>query len=165
MKFETNNYELAKQDRESKDQNMQMNMTDLNMRATKKSDGDAAGADGEGEHAESTDIDEEMIREMCMFSNMSSSKMEKKEGGFAGVRKPAGRAHLNSGTKAITEEIDIELDGDFGTGGRPRIHDIVKLPPQYDAVDLNDPEEEVLFQGELGKYKTGLNPAFFNRWV
>jgi hypothetical protein len=49
MKFETNNYELAKQDREKQDQNMQLSITDLSTR-TKKSEGDASGADGEAEN-------------------------------------------------------------------------------------------------------------------
>jgi len=57
------------------------------------------------------------------------------------------------------------LDDDLGTGGRPRFKEEVKLPPQYEAIDLNDPNDEVLFQGELVKYKAGLNPSYLNRWV
>ena len=96
---------------------------------------------------------------------MSSGKMEHKQGGMIGIRKVPGRAHLNSGTKEVSEDIDITLDGDLGTNGRPRVKEIEKMPPHYDSVDLNDAFDEVLFQGELGKYKAGVNPAFFNRWV
>jgi hypothetical protein len=72
---------------------------------------------------------------------------------------------LNSGAKEVSEDISVDLDGDLGTNGRPRVKEIEKLPPQYDSIDLNDAFDEVLFQGEIGKYKAGLNPAFFNRWV
>ena len=68
-------------------------------------------------------------------------------------------------TKNIVEDYDISLDGDLGTNGRSRIREEVKLPPQYEAIDLNDPNDEVLFQGELVKYKAGLNPSYLNRWV
>ena len=48
-------------------------------------------------------------------------------------------------TKNIVEDYEIALDEDVGTNGRPRFREEVKLPPQYDAIDLNDPNDEVLF--------------------
>lgn len=48
-------------------------------------------------------------------------------------------------TKNIVEEYDIQLDNDLGTNGRPRFKEEIKLPPQYEAIDLNDPNDEVLF--------------------
>jgi hypothetical protein len=37
--------------------------------------------------------------------------------------------------------------------------------PYYEQIDLLDPNDEVLFQGELMKYKAGYAPTFVNRWV
>lgn len=68
-------------------------------------------------------------------------------------------------TKKVQEDYQIELDVDVGTNGRPRFREEVKLPPQYDSIDLNDPEDEVLFQGEIVKYKAALNSTFIPRWV
>jgi hypothetical protein len=48
-------------------------------------------------------------------------------------------------TKKVVEDYDLNLDGDNGTNGKPRIREIIKLPPQYDTIDLNDPNDEVLF--------------------
>lgn len=67
--------------------------------------------------------------------------------------------------KSIVEDFDINLDGDYGKDGRSRIRVEEKLPPQYESIDLCDPNDEVLFQGELMKYKAGYNPTFINRWV
>ena len=68
-------------------------------------------------------------------------------------------------TKKVVEDFDVTLDADLGTGGRPRFREEIKLPPQYDAIDLNDPNDEVLFQGEMGKYKAAVNPTYISRWV
>jgi hypothetical protein len=48
-------------------------------------------------------------------------------------------------TKKVQESYDIELEVDNGTNGRPRFKEEIKLPPQYDIIDLNDPNDEVLF--------------------
>ena len=53
----------------------------------------------------------------------------------------------------------------MGVNGRPRVKEEEKLPPQYESIDLTDPHDEVLFQGELLKYKAGYTPTFINRWV
>ena len=45
----------------------------------------------------------------------------------------------------MVEDFDINLDGDTGTGGRSRIREVEKLPPQYESIDLTDPNDEVLF--------------------
>ncbi len=57
------------------------------------------------------------------------------------------------------------MDGDMGEGGRPRVKEEIKLPPQYEGVNLNDPDQEVLFQGELIRYKQGYTAIFLTRWV
>lgn len=53
----------------------------------------------------------------------------------------------------------------MGTNGRPRVKEEEKALPMYENINLNDPNDEVLFQGELMKYKAGYNPTFINRWV
>jgi len=55
------------------------------------------------------------------------------------------RQDLLSETKAVSEDIEISLEGDFGTDGRPRVREEIKLPPNYEIIDLNDPNDEVLF--------------------
>jgi hypothetical protein len=80
------------------------------------------------------EIDEEMLREMCAFSSMSATSNQKKEGGFQPSTRPPPKDNDGkmSQTKAVVEDIDITLDGDEGTGGRPRFKEEVKLPPQYE---------------------------------
>ena len=34
---------------------------------------------------------------------------------------------------------------DEGNDGRPRFREEIKMPPQYQAIDLMDPNDEVLF--------------------
>jgi hypothetical protein len=102
---------------------------------------------------------------MCAFSNLSTNKNTVKEGGYpANYRRPTVVEGLQS-TKEIVEEYEISLDTDLGTNGRPRVKEEIKLPPQYENIDLNDPNDEVLFQGELVKYKAAINPSYMNRWV
>lgn len=43
---------------------------------------------------------------------------------------------------------------------------MVRIPPNpYLEVDLVDPSDPILFQGELQKYKPGFNGVFIDRWV
>ena len=85
MKYEKDNYEVAKQDREVADRNLVMGKSDLSA-LLKKSNGDKSilkGEDGKEESEQKTsdrqcEIDEEMIQEMCKFSNMSTSNNVKK---------------------------------------------------------------------------------------
>ena len=72
---------------------------------------------------------------------------------------------MSNFTKNVVEDIAIEMEGEVGTGGRPRVKEEIKLPPNYEEIDLNDPNDEILFQGELFKYKAGYNPQFIPRWV
>lgn len=109
-----------------------------------------------------------MIKEMCKFSNLSSSNNQKKSSGNGTIVRVNGGLQSSSKattTKPVVEDIDIHLDGDEGTGGRPRVREEIKLPPNYSEIDLNDPNDPVLFQGELCKFKAGYNPTFINRWV
>lgn len=87
-----------------------------------------------------------MLKEMCSFSNRSTSanvKVRNEQGHI--VRKNGGlQGGLNS-HKKVVEDYQIDLDGDFGENGRPRIKEEVKLPPEYENIDLCDPNDEVLF--------------------
>lgn len=107
------------------------------------------------------------MKEMCSISNLSTSKGSNLEGGFNGstpfrpVIKDKGLCNM----KQIKEDYDIDLDIDIGSNGRPRFKEEIKMPTQYELIDLNDPNDEVLFQGEMVKYKAGLNPSYLNRWI
>lgn len=80
---------------------------------------------------------------MCAFSQISSTNTKAKEGGNK-FRPPGKKQHLMS-TKNISEDYEISLANDQGTDGRPRFKEEIKLPPQYESIDLNDPNDEVLF--------------------
>ena len=65
----------------------------------------------------------------------------------------------------MIEDIDFHFEGEVGENGRPRVREPVKVPPEYENIDLCDPDADVLFQGELLKYKAGYTPTFISRWV
>lgn len=125
------------------------------------------GADEEGKNH--NEIDEELLNEMCKFSSMSTANNLKKQGenGIIERRNGGGLQGGNNGgeAKSVVEDFDLNLDGDMGTDGRPRIREEIKLPPNYENIDLFDPKNQVLFQGDLMKYKAGYNPTFLGRWA
>lgn len=45
--------------------------------------------------------------------------------------------------KNVVEDIAIEMEGEVGTGGRPRVKEEIKLPPNYEEIDLNDPNDPI----------------------
>lgn len=104
---------------------------------------------------------------MCSISNLSTSKGSNLEGGFNSSTpfRPSDKPKGLCNTKQIKEDYDIDLDIDVGSNGRPRFKEEIKMPPQYESIDLNDPNDAVLFQGEMVKYKAGLNPSYLNRWI
>ncbi len=65
----------------------------------------------------------------------------------------------------VQEDISLLIEGDQGIGGRPRVKEEIKVPPKYENIDLMNPDEDILFQGELSKYKACVNSTFINRWV
>lgn len=70
-----------------------------------------------------------------------------------------------AGIKPITEvkeEIFIKYEGEYGQGGRP-----LKRKPlnPYLEIDLIDPSDPILFEGEVQKYKPGFKSCFIDRWV
>lgn len=78
---------------------------------------------------------------MCKFANMSNGNSKALE---SGMRSEQSQNGLMT-TKKVVEDYDLTLDGDLGTNGRPRFREEIKLPPQYDTIDLNDPNDPVLF--------------------
>jgi hypothetical protein len=67
--------------------------------------------------------------------------------------------------KKLTKETIIRLEGDYGTGVGPRRIEEVIPSPMYETVDLFNTNEEILFQGELAKFKACINPGFNLRWL
>ena len=65
-----------------------------------------------------------------------------------------------SNTKAVEEEYSISLGGEKGTGGRP-----LKIGNPYLDIDLIDPTDPILYEGEIQKYKPGFKALFIDRWV
>ncbi|TNV84294.1 hypothetical protein FGO68_gene3654 [Halteria grandinella] len=68
--------------------------------------------------------------------------------------------------KQVISYTITHLNADYGTNGRPRVRDpALPPPPMYELVDLFNPHEEILFQGELAKYKACIKPGFNIRWL
>lgn len=107
------------------------------------------GEEGEEEGKEGSDIDEELLLEMCKFSNMSTANNLKKASGNGMVERKNGNLMqgglIGGETKNVQEDFDIDFEGERGENGRPRYREEEKLPPQYENINLVDPEDEVLF--------------------
>jgi hypothetical protein len=56
----------------------------------------------------------------------------------------------------------LDFGGEAGVGGKP-----LKRKPEnpYAEVDLIDPFEAILFEGEIQKFKPGFKPTFIDRWI
>ena len=76
IEFEKENYELAKQDRKDADKNMVMGQSDLaaflKQRREQMANKEGEGSEG-GEGKSQNEINEEMLMDMCKFSNMSTA--------------------------------------------------------------------------------------------
>ena len=87
MKYQKDDVELAKQDRHDSVKNLVMNDSDLSASVLNKNsilakkNGDQPDADEEDLKGQSTDIDENLLREMCTFSNDSTASNIKKSSG------------------------------------------------------------------------------------
>lgn len=130
-----------------------MNKSDLST-LMKKSKGDKSVSnleDGKDEAEQRTsdrqhEIDEELIKEMCMFSNMSTSNNLKKCSANGEILRVNGNLQSKVGTtKPVVEDYNVSLDGEVGTGGKPRVKEEIKLPPVYENIDLHDPNDPILF--------------------
>ena len=63
-------------------------------------------------------------------------------------------------TKPIIDTITIYIEGEHGTGGKP-----MKRKNPYLEIDLIDPTDPIVCEGEVQKYKPGFKPTFIDRWV
>lgn len=57
--------------------------------------------------------------------------------------------------------LDVLVPGENGTGGKP----LVRRDNPYLEIDLIDPTDPILFEGEVQKYKPGFKSHFIDRWV
>ena len=71
------------------------------------------------------------------------------------------QAALNK-LKSVEESSSLMFGGEMGTGGRP-VKKIVENP--YLEIDLIDPTDPILFEGEMQKFKPGFQATFIDRWV
>ena len=62
----------------------------------------------------------------------------------------------------VEQNYSFSLEGEYGEGGRPYVK---VVPNPYLEVDMVDPDDPILFQGELQKFKPGFNGVFIDRWV
>ena len=63
--------------------------------------------------------------------------------------------------KRVEEVFEMKLSGEHGTNGRPRVRLPMPPPsPDYELIDLHDPGDEILVQGEIARYKACINPGF-----
>ena len=62
---------------------------------------------------------------------------------------------------AVKIVLDVLVGGENGTGGKP----LIRKDNPYVEIDLIDPTDPVLFEGEVQKYKPGFKAHFIDRWV
>lgn len=62
----------------------------------------------------------------------------------------------------VEEKNSLNLGGENGSGGRPLKK---KVENPYLEIDLIDPTDPILFEGEIQKYKPGFKATFIDRWV
>lgn len=60
------------------------------------------------------------------------------------------RHNLKNKTLIVEEKFSVHIQGEEGFGGRPLFQ---KNP--YLEIDLIDPSDPILYEGEIQKYKTG----------
>ncbi len=126
----------------------------------------AEGEEGEDDEIKkASDSDDEFLLEMANFANKSCSNNVVKCSENGGLTRGQGNPDTKCSTKAVVEDYAMDLDGEDGEGGRPRVKPDDRVPPVYAEIDMFDPNDEVLFQGELMKYKAGYTPSYIGRWV
>jgi len=64
--------------------------------------------------------------------------------------------------KAVEEISTFVFNGESGTGGKPLKK---RSDNPYLEIDLIDPTDPILFEGEIQKYKPGFKATFIDRWV
>jgi len=112
-------------------------------------------------------VDSQILEEMCEANNRQKSTNVMRQDAEGKCVRVNGKQNLRlkETTKRVVEDQVVDLAGEQGVGGRPRVKEEVKPLPMYETIDLVDPEDPVLFQGDLFKYKAGYNSTFIGRWV
>lgn len=113
-------------------------------------------------------IDVALLEEVCTMTNSVASNSSR-SGLNGGTLDGQTLSQLNYQNKQnlllqkkVEEVVIFELGGENGTGGRP-----LKIKPDnpYLEIDLIDPLDPILFEGEVQKYKPGFQAQFIDRWV
>jgi len=55
---------------------------------------------------------------------------------------------------------EVTIPGENGQGGKP-----LKKDNPFVEIDLVDPNDTILFQGQLQKFKPGFNQNFVDKWI
>ncbi|CDW84418.1 UNKNOWN [Stylonychia lemnae] len=105
------------------------------------------------------DFQEDLILLSASTANMPTSHSNN---AYGSEQSRLGQPKGTLTCTVVQEDAELNLQGEYGTGGRPFIH---KVPNPYLEVDLIDPSDPILFQGELQKFKPGFNGVFIDRWV
>ncbi len=104
-------------------------------------------------------MSEDMRSTMISVTNEMGGVGESKAQGRGGSGDNGG---TSGGVQRVEEKASLTLEGENGYGGRPMKK---KVENPYLEIDLIDPTDPILFEGEIQKYKPGFKATFIDRWV
>ncbi len=109
------------------------------------------------------DIDIELYDNMCSLTNAlgiveEAPKERHPRGQLISIRERMSALYQ---TKEVIDTTHFRLDGEVGSGGKP----LKKNDNPYLEIDLIDPSDPIICEGEVQKYKPGFKPTFIDRWV
>ncbi len=88
-------------------------------------------------------VDIDMLLLSMQLSNLSGSSNTLLNTGY-NERRRACYGSGNDETIEVKQQFNVHIEGEYGTGGKP-----MKQANPYLEVDLVDPTDPILFQGEL----------------
>jgi hypothetical protein len=100
------------------------------------------------------DLRSTMISLTNEMGGVGESKAQGQGGGSGGT--------IGGGIQSVEEKNSLSIGGENGSGGRPMKK---KVENPYLEIDLIDPTDPILFEGEIQKYKPGFKATFIDRWV
>lgn len=106
-------------------------------------------------------INKEQLQDLSTLANSLTSGSTDAKGRERAMAGDSKKDSLDS-MKEVKENSSMSFGGEMGTGGRP-----LKRKPDnpYLEIDLIDPTDPILFEGEIQKYKPGFKATFIDRWV
>ncbi|CDW91526.1 UNKNOWN [Stylonychia lemnae] len=106
-------------------------------------------------------IDTALLEEISQLSNALTNDHNEDKGTDQSKVNQRNKDQLLE-EKKIVDYVDVKLFGEYGTGGKP-----LKIKPTnpYLEIDLIDPNDPVLYEGEVQKYKPGFQAQFIDRWI